>query len=76
MTKQRSQQLSLIAVMAGALALSACGKDERSHRATDLDATDHHEHAAAGRHRRLRPRQLRSPWPRSTSAVRSVPTSA
>jgi hypothetical protein len=28
MTKQRSQQLTLIAVMAGALALSACGKDE------------------------------------------------
>ena len=28
MTKQRSQQFSLIAVMAGALALSACGKNE------------------------------------------------
>jgi hypothetical protein len=28
MTKQRSQQLTLIAAMAGALALSACGKDE------------------------------------------------
>lgn len=28
MTKQRSQQLTLIAVMAGALALSACGRDE------------------------------------------------